>query len=128
MKRVGKNKKSTRRRKAPEVVIVSELPERRAPGKDFDLREREVDGRRILEFPHVKGRTVQTVRFYTSADQHALSIRFRDRTILTFNFEPGFILSSNLTKPQDWELHTIKEWPPIRSAPRNPELEERDAD
>ncbi len=124
MKRAGKNKKSTRRRKAPEVVIVAELPERRAPGKDFDLREREVDGRRTLQFPHVKGRIVETVRFYTSSDQHTLSIRFRDRTRLTFNFEPGFILRSDLTKSKDWELHTIKEWPPIRNAPRNPELEE----
>jgi hypothetical protein len=128
MKRASKNKKSTRRRKAPEVVIVSELPERRAPGKDFDLRERAVDGRRTVEFPQIKGRIVQNVRFYTSADQHTLSVRFRDRTILTLNFEPGFILRSNLTKPRNWELHTIKEWPRIHSAPRNPELEDRDGD
>jgi hypothetical protein len=105
------------------VVIVSELPKRPEPGKEFDLKERGLPGRRIVEFPQMKGRTVQRVRFYTSADENTVAIRFHDRTQLSLRFEPALILSAELLKLHRWDTDTLKEWPLIHSEPRNPNAE-----
>ena len=109
--------------KAPTVEIVSELPKRPEPGKEFDLKERGLPGRRIVEFPQMKGRTVQQVRFYTSADENTVAIRFRNRTQLSLRFEPALVLSAELLKVGRWDADTIKEWPLIHSEPRNPNAE-----
>src|SRR5690242_5706369 len=79
----NKSKRSRRSLRVPKVEIVDELPKRPEPGKEYDLRERGLPGRRIVEFPQMKGRTVQRVRFYTSADENTVAIRFRDRTQLS---------------------------------------------
>jgi len=116
-----KSKKPRRLRKAPTVQVVDELQKRPEPGKEFDLRERGRRSNRIVEFPQMKGRTVQTVRFYSSADENTVAIRFRDRTQLSLYFEPALVLRSDLLRLNRWDADTIKEWPPIHSEPRNPE-------
>ena len=121
--RAAKNKKPRRSQNIPKVVIVSELPKRPEPGKEFDLKELGLPGRRIVEFPQMKGRTVQRVRFYTSADENTVAIRFHDRTQLSLRFEPALILSAELLKLHRWDTDTLKEWPLIHSEPRNPNAE-----
>ena len=119
----NKNKKMRRMPKAPTVEIVSELPKRPEPGKEFDLRERGLPGRRIVEFPQMKGRTLQRVRFYTSPDENTVAILFNNRTQLSLRFEPALVLSAELLKLKRWDADTIKEWPLIHSEPRNPNAE-----
>ena len=120
-KRSSKSKKSRRKLNVPKVVYGAELPERPEPGKEFDLRElARMPHHRIVEFPQMKGRTVQRIRFYSSADENTIAIRFRDRTQLTFSIEPALVLSAGLLKMHKWDTETIKEWPPIHSEPRNP--------
>src|SRR5580765_3437250 len=119
----NKSKKSRRNLRVPKVEIVEELPKRPEPGKEFDLKERGLPGRRIVEFPQMKGRTVQRVRFYTSADENTVAIRFRDRTQLSLYFEPALVLRADLLKLNRWDADTIKEWPSIHSEPRNPNAE-----
>jgi hypothetical protein len=119
----SKSKKPRRKLNTPKVEIVSELPKRPEPGKEFDLKERGLPGRRIVEFPQMKGRTVERVRFYTSADENTVAIRFRNRTQLSLRFEPALVLSADLLKLNRWDTDTIKEWPPIHSEPRNPDAE-----
>ena len=123
--RTTKNKSKKRRRmpKAPTVEIVSELPKRSEPGKEFDLKERGLPGRRIVEFPQMKGRTLQRVRFYTSPDENTVAILFNNRTQLSLRFEPALVLSAELLKLKRWDADTIKEWPLIHSEPRNPNAE-----
>ena len=105
----------------PKVVMVSELPERPEPGKEFDLKElSRLRHHRIVEFPQMKGRTVQRIRFYSSSDENTIAIRFRDRTQLTLSIEPALVLNADLLKMYRWDAETIKEWPPIHSEPRNP--------
>jgi hypothetical protein len=116
-----KSKKPRRISKAPTVQIVDELPKRPEPGKEFDLRERGRRNSRIVEFPQMKGRTVQTVRFYSSPDENTVSIRFRDQTVLSLYFEPTLVLRSDLLKINRWDADILKEWPTIHSTPRNPE-------
>jgi hypothetical protein len=119
----SKSKQPRRTPKRPTVEIVSELPKRPEPGKEFDLREQGEPGTRIVEFPQMKGRTVQRVRFYTSADENTVAIRFRDRTQLSLYFEPALVLRADLLKLNRWDADTIKEWPSIHSEPRNPNAE-----
>jgi hypothetical protein len=123
--RVTKSKSKQPRRipKRPTVQIVSELPKRPEPWKEFDLKERGLPGRRIVEFPQMKGRMVQRVRFYTSPEENTVAIRFRNRTQLSLRFEPALVLSAELLKVGRWDADTIKEWPLIHSEPRNPNAE-----
>jgi hypothetical protein len=117
----SKSKKPRRMRKSPTVEIVAELPRRPEPGKEFDLREQGKRGSRIVEFPQVKGREVQTVRYHSSADENTISIAFRDQHVLSLHFEPALILTSSLLKVNRWDTDMLKEWPPIRSELRNPQ-------
>jgi len=96
-------------------------PEPPEPGKEFDLKElARLPHHRIVEFPQMKGRTVERIRFYSSSDENTIAIRFRNRTQLTFSIEPALVLRSDLLKMHRWDTETIKEWPPIHSEPRNP--------
>jgi hypothetical protein len=117
----SKIKKSRRKLNVPKVITVAELPERPEPGKEFDLKElARLPHHRIVEFPQMKGRTVERIRFYSSSDENTIAIRFRNRTQLTFSIEPALVLRSDLLKMHRWDTDTIKEWPPIHSEPRNP--------
>jgi hypothetical protein len=116
------SKENRRIKNIPAVEFVAKLPKRPNPGKEFDLRERGRRNNRVVEFPQMKGRTIQTVRFYSSPEENTVSIRFRDQTVLSLYFEPGLVLRSDLIKTNRWDAETIKEWPPIHSTPRNPEI------
>jgi hypothetical protein len=116
----SKGKKPRRKMNVPKVVY-GEPTERPEPGREFDLKElARLPHHRIVEFPQMKGRTVQRIRFYSSADENTIAIRFRDRTQLSFSIEPALVLSAGLLKLHRWDTETIKEWPPIHSEPRNP--------
>jgi hypothetical protein len=119
--RASRNKKPRRSQKPPKVVIVAEMPERPEPGKEYDLLEQGLPHRRIVEFPQMKGRTIKAIRFYTSADENTIAIRFHDRTQLSLRIEPALVLNADLLKISKWDCDTIKEWPPIHSELRNPE-------
>jgi hypothetical protein len=119
-KRSNQGKKPRRKLNVPKVVYGAE-PERPEPGKEFDLKElARLPHHRIVEFPQMKGRTVQRIRFYSSSDENTVAIRFRDRTQLSFSLEPALVLRADLLKMHRWDTETIKEWPPIHSEPRNP--------
>lgn len=104
--------------------VAQKSPTMVQPGKEFDLREQGRLGQRIVEFPQMKGREVQTVHFHSNADENTISIVFRDRHVLSFHFEPALVLTSSLLKLNRRDTDTIKEWPSIHSEPRNPEAQE----
>jgi len=110
------------KRKKPQVIQKS--PTVTQSGKEFDLREQGSPGQRIVEFPQMKGREVQTVHFHSNADENTISIAFRDRHVFSFHFEPALVLTSSLLKLNRRDTDTIKEWPSIHSEPRNPETQE----
>jgi hypothetical protein len=67
------------------------------------------------DFPEAKGKTVETVELSADAAYYGITIRFQDKTALTFTIE-----SSVTTFPSyaDWtggEEKIIKEYPPVRS-------------
>jgi hypothetical protein len=94
---------------------------RKRPARpSLDLIKKETATGKIITFPGVQGRTVETIRLYTNTDDHSIAIHFADQTFLSLHFEPGFVVKSSLYDSKGSELRTIKEWPPILGAPRNP--------
>ena len=91
-------------------------PKRKKPPKSrFALIEGKSSIGRAVEFPQMKGRTVEKVGLFTSAEDHSIEIQFQDKTLLSFRFELGFTLSSEYLDSKTGDGRVIKRWPPIRS-------------
>jgi len=74
------------------------------------------ESRTRLEFPEVKGKIVELVEFNIEPDFYGISIRFQDRTSLTFSMEPcvfTFPVFSQWTP--EGEENIVKEYQPVRS-------------
>ena len=80
------------------------------------LIEKTSSSTRFIEFPQVKGRTVEKVEMSTTPRHHAISIGFQDKTSLTLIIEPCFQLEAGLFDIRDGDLHTLQDWPLIHSA------------
>ena len=74
------------------------------------LIERRFPYTRFVEFPHVKGRTVEKVEFYTTSRYHSITINFQDRTSLIFTVEPCFRLGAEFAEVKPDDIRTIQEW------------------
>lgn len=85
-----------------------------APGQ-LGLLERKFQGRRFVEFPQVKGKTTERVQLYTATDYHSITIDFEDETSLNLRLEPGFTINAELQQKRKGNLHTLADWPPIKS-------------
>jgi hypothetical protein len=71
---------------------------------------------RKVEFPEVKGKTIEALKLYLEVDDTSLSIVFTDRTHLSLDLEPGLTVRAELS---DWKTHNwrpIKVWPPLERA------------
>ena len=79
------------------------------------LIERRFPFTRFVEFPHIKGRTVEKIEFYTTSHRHSITINFQDRTALIFTVEPCFRLGAEFADIKSGDQQTIQEWPPIHS-------------
>jgi hypothetical protein len=79
------------------------------------LRRREVLGRRFVEFPGVKGKTLDRIELFTSAEHHCITLDFRDRTLLNLAIEPGFTIRAELEQREKGETRTLAKWPEIQS-------------
>jgi hypothetical protein len=108
-KPTSKIKKPRRKLNVPKVVYGAGLPKPPELGKEFDLKERGKRGSRIVEFPQLKGREIQTVHFYSSADENTISIAFRDQHVLSLHFEPALVLTSSLLKLNRRDTDILKE-------------------
>ena len=89
---------------------------RKKPAKSrFALIEKKSLIGRAMEFPQMKGRTVEKVEFFTSADDHSIAIQFQDKTQLSFRLELGFTLSADYLDSKTGDGRVIKRWGPIRN-------------
>ncbi len=67
----------------------------------------------VVEFPEVKGKTIDAVKLYLETDDTSLSLIFSDKTQLYLDLEPGLTVRSQLS---DWKTgngRPIKSWPPF---------------
>ena len=71
--------------------------------------------RRLMEFPQVKGKRLEAVEFSTRPENHVISLRFHDKTMLTFDIEPGFTFFANYANWKNGNYRPIRRWQPVRS-------------
>ncbi len=71
-------------------------------------------GRRVVSFPQVKGKTIAAVEFSTMDEENTITLKFHDKTSLSFDLNPEASFSfSILADYADWktgEYRPIKRW------------------
>ena len=71
--------------------------------------------RHRMAFPQVKGKKLEAVEFWTSPENHAISLRFHDKTMLVFDIELGFSIFADYSDWKTGNYKPIKRWRPVRS-------------
>lgn len=101
-------------RKAASRKSASKVKSRLPPKAQSSRRA--AYGRRI-QFADVKGRTVETIEFFTSPDYHSISVNFDDKTSLSLDIEPvpGFTVSPIYQRWKAGNSRVLRSWPVIRS-------------
>lgn len=83
--------------------------------RKYELIDRSTPGRKLLEFPEMKGRVVEKIEFFSTAEFHSVNLFFADKTSLILGIEAGFELHADLGSDREGEPQITKRWPPIRS-------------
>lgn len=68
------------------------------------------------EFPELKGKIVDYVGIIAESDYYGITIRFQDKTALTFAIEPCVFTFPVFEDWTDREAKIIKEYDPIQSS------------
>jgi hypothetical protein len=82
---------------------------RRAP------KQRKARHSRLMEFPEVKGLTVEKVELSTDSDFPCISIRFQDNTDLTVVIDPWLTFQVDYSRWKAGNQKVLKRWPVFRS-------------
>lgn len=67
------------------------------------------------EFPEVRDKIVDIVELDVEADFYAITMRFQDKTSLTFSIEPCVFTFPRYCRSEEGEEKIVKEYDPIRS-------------
>ena len=71
--------------------------------------------RRSHRFEEVRGKTVDFVEVFTCGGFHCLDVRFQDRTSLTLEIEPTFVVEPYHSDWKTGNLRPLRSWPLIHS-------------
>jgi hypothetical protein len=71
--------------------------------------------RRKLDFPQVKGKIVERVELTVSVDEFTLTIRFQDKTDLSFEIEPCVTVIPDFSDWKTGDYKPLKRFKPIHS-------------
>ena len=105
-----------RRRRAQAATNKKSRKARREPIGPFSLIERKLEGRKFAEFPHMKGKKLEKLEFFTTPEFHSFTLAFADRTSLALKIEPCFILQSTFFDVTGHNQEIREEWLPIHSS------------
>ena len=103
MKRTTAGKKNKPRKPKP-----SRVP--------FSLVERKFEGRKFVEFPQMKGKTLDKVELFTTPEYHSISLDFQDKILLALRIEPCFALQAAYSDFHTGDQEILEEWLPVHSA------------
>jgi hypothetical protein len=78
-------------------------------------RSRKTHTRQLLDFPEVKGKTVEQVE--VDPEANAITILFQDKTALSFDFDQFLVVFPELSDWQTGNWQGIKRWRPLYSRP-----------
>src|SRR5947209_7458069 len=79
------------------------------------LRRRGIADRKAISFPQMKGRMVENIELFTTADFHAITIDFQDKIQLNLILEPCVQIVSNFADRSSGEQRILKRWPTVRT-------------
>ena len=82
---------------------------RRAP------KQRESRYSRLMEFPEVRGLTVEKVELSADSDFPCISIRFQDNTDLTVVIDPWLTFRADYSRWKAGNQKVLKRWPAVHS-------------
>jgi len=82
---------------------------RRAP------KQRKTSNSRVVQFPEVRGLTVEKVVLSTDSDFPCVSIRFQDNTDLTVLIDPWLTFQVDYSRWKAGNQKILKRWPVFRS-------------
>jgi hypothetical protein len=88
---------------------------RHSPRKSSPPKQRKASYSRVVEFPEVKGLTVEKVALSTDSDFPCISIRFQDKTDLTVVIDPWLTFQADYSRWKDGNQKVLKRWPVFRS-------------
>jgi hypothetical protein len=78
-------------------------------------KPRKTRNSRLVEFPEVKGLTVEKVELSTHSEFPCISIRFTDRTNLTVVIDPWLSFQADYSRWKAGNQRVLKRWPVFRS-------------
>jgi hypothetical protein len=70
---------------------------------------------RLVQFPQVRGRTVEKVELSLDSDFHCISIRFKDNTDLTVVIDTTLTFRAEYSKWKAGNQTVLKRWATVRS-------------
>jgi hypothetical protein len=70
---------------------------------------------RTTEFPEAKGKIIQSIQVYVTADNFSANINFTDNTALILALEPSLTVSPYLGDWATGDCNKLKEWEPVKS-------------
>lgn len=71
--------------------------------------------RKLVHFPHAKGKTVEDVEISSTSDYHNISINFQDKTALNFSIETGFTLKPDYSDWKSGNQKVLRAWRPMHN-------------
>jgi hypothetical protein len=88
----------------------------KAPRKSRRARtQRKASYSRVVQFPEVRGLTVEKVVLSTDSDFPCVSIRFQDNTDLTVVIDPWLTFQVDYSRWKAGNQKVLKRWPVFRS-------------
>ena len=104
------------RRRAQAATKRKSRKPHREPIGPFSLIERKLEGRKFAEFPHMQGKKLEKLEFFSTPEFHSFTLNFADRTSLALKIEPCFILQATFFDLIRGDQQIREQWLPIRSA------------
>jgi hypothetical protein len=59
-----------------------------------ELKDLRWPDQRVVRFPHVRGKTAESIELLSSAQYHHITVEFADKTSLSFAIEPRFVVKT----------------------------------
>jgi len=78
-------------------------------------KQRKTSYSRVIQFPEVRGLTVEKVVLSTDSDFPCVSIRFQDNTDLTVLIDPWLTFQVDYSRWKAGNQKILKRWPVFRS-------------
>ena len=86
-----------------------------AENKGTHPSKKRTSRREVLEFPAVKGKTVEAVELFSDHEYYAITIRFQDKTSLHFAQETAVFTFPRFSDWADGNETILKEYKSVRS-------------